>query len=67
MGGQGGQLPIYVSADQLTESQPEPLGVDFAPTVLLAHPALSSFLRSCYLLYASFFLKELGIIENVNI
>ena len=65
MGGQGGQLPIQVSADQLTESQPE--GVDFASTVLHAHPALSSFLRPCYLLYASFFLKELGIIGNVTI
>ena len=43
MGGQGGQLSTQVLADQVTLSQPE--GADSAPTLLLAHPALSSFLR----------------------
>ena len=33
--------------DQLTLSQPE--GADCAPTLLLAHPALVSFLCPCYL------------------
>ena len=32
-------------ADQLTLSQPE--GADCAPTLLLTHPALGSFLRPC--------------------
>ena len=43
MGGQDGQLPTQVLADQLTLSQPE--GTDCVPTALLAHPALGSFLR----------------------
>ena len=43
MGGQGGQLPTQVLADQLTLFQPE--GADCAPTLILGHPALSSFLR----------------------
>ena len=33
MGGQGGQLPTQVSADQLTLSQPK--GADFAPQYYL--------------------------------
>ena len=41
MGGQGGQLLTQVLADQLTLSQPEIV----PPTLLLAHPALGSFLR----------------------
>ena len=43
MGEQGEQLPILVLADQLTLYQPE--GADCAPTLLLAYPALGSFLR----------------------
>ena len=38
MGGQGGQLPTQVMADQLTLSQAEGA---------LAHPALGCFLRHC--------------------
>ena len=45
MGGQSRQLPIHVLADQLTLSQPE--GKILLPTLLLAHPALGSFLRPC--------------------
>ena len=48
MGGQGGQLSTQVLADQLTLSQPEGAGVPL--TLLLAHPALGSFLRPCRLL-----------------
>ena len=45
MGGQGGQLPTQVLADQLTLSQP---GGQMLPLiVLLAHPALGSFLQPC--------------------
>jgi hypothetical protein len=41
MGGQGGQFPTQVLADQLTLSQPE--GADCAlPLLLLAHLALGS-------------------------
>ena len=49
MGGQNEQLSTQVLADQLTLSQPE--GADCAPppTVLLAQPALGSFLRPCTL------------------
>ena len=51
MGGQGGQLPIQLLADQLTLS---PEGVDCAPpTLLLAHPAFGSFQRHS-LKYGSF-------------
>ena len=47
MGGQGGQLPTQVLVDQFTIYQTE--GADCAPpkTLLLAHPALCSFLRHC--------------------
>ena len=46
MGGQVGLLPIHVLAYQLILSQPE--GADYAPLkLLLAQPALSSFLRHC--------------------
>ena len=41
----GGQLPTQVLADQLTLNHPEE--ADCAPLVLLAHPALGSFLRPC--------------------
>ena len=45
MGGQGGQLPTQVLADQLTLSQPE--GIDCAPHVTTCPPDLGSFLRPC--------------------
>ena len=40
MGGQGGQLPTQVLADQLTLSQPDGAGGQVVP-----HPVLGSFLR----------------------
>ena len=43
MGGQSGQLPTQVLADNLTLYKPEE--ADCSPTLLLAHPALGSFLR----------------------
>ena len=53
MGGQDGQLPLQVLADQLTLHQPE--GADCAPhRTILAHPALGSFLRPCYALALQF-------------
>ena len=48
MGGQGGQLPTHVLADQLTLSQPE--GADCATTLLLAHPDLVRFLGPCWMM-----------------
>ena len=42
MGGQSGQMPTQVLADQLTLSEPE--GHIVPPTLLLAHPDLDSFL-----------------------
>ena len=43
MGGQGGQLPTEVLADQLTLCQSK--GVDCAPTLPFVHPSLGNFLR----------------------
>ena len=43
MGGQDGQLPTQIWVGQLTLTR----GADCAPTILLAHPALGSFLRPC--------------------
>ena len=43
MGGQSGQMPTQVLADQLTLSEPE--GHIVPPTLLLAHPDLDSFLH----------------------
>ena len=45
MGGQGGQLPTQVLADQLTLYQPE--GADCAPYITTCPPDLVSFLRPC--------------------
>jgi hypothetical protein len=44
MGGQRGQLPIQVLADQLTLYQSEGVQI-MPPKLLLAHPAFDSFLR----------------------
>ena len=52
MYGQSGQLPTKVLADQEALSQIE--RTNCAPTVLLAHLALGSFLRPCYVLPLQF-------------
>ena len=61
MGWQGGQFPTQVLADQFSLSQPE--GADCAPTLLLAHPALCSFLRRWWTVVSvwllSFYLADL--------
>ena len=62
MGGQGGQLPIQILADQLTLSQSE--GEDCASIVLLVHPSLGSFLRP-WIVIGKHILKKSRVLTRV--